>query len=333
VVITDLPDGLIARPLSDDDAAAVAALLAAAEQVDDTGEYPDAEDVAEWWQGWGLDPSRDGLAVCDAAGIVVAHATVMAPPTFRGAFAVHLEGRVRPDLRGRGIGRALLAWQLDRGAAVHAEREPQAAGALTVEVPGTMSALESLVRRAGLRPERWYREMQRPLTGLPALPAVHAVDIVPFSWDRDDEVRRAHNAAFTRHHGSSDRDPDAWQSLFTGQRNFRADLSRLAIADGAVVGYVLAYVFEADAAARGSREVSLGQIGVLPAARGRGIASAVIVDVLRAAAGSGCQSAALGVDTENVTGALRLYEGLGFEPVRTRVSWTRDLPPAVERPV
>ena len=50
----------------------------------------------------------------DAAGVVVAYATVMASPTFREALAVYLEGRVRPDLRGRGIGRALLAWQLDR---------------------------------------------------------------------------------------------------------------------------------------------------------------------------------------------------------------------------
>src|SRR6476469_4205256 len=144
MVITDLPDGLTARPLSTDDAAAVAAVLAAAEQVDDTGEYPDAEDVAQWWQGWGLDVQHDGVAVCDAAGIVLAYATVIAPPTFREAFAVHLEGRVRPDLRGQGIGRALLAWQLERGTAIHAQREPQAPGALTVEVPGTMPALESL---------------------------------------------------------------------------------------------------------------------------------------------------------------------------------------------
>jgi ribosomal protein S18 acetylase RimI-like enzyme len=190
-----------------------------------------------------------------------------------------------------------------------------------------MPTLEALVRRAGLEPERWYQEMQRPLTDLPEPSPADGVDLVPFSWDRDDEVRRAHNAAFTRHHGSSERDPEAWRSLFTGQRNFRADLSRLAIADGAVVGYVLAYVFEADTAARGTREVSLGQIGVLPAARGRGIASAAIAEVLRAAAGNDCQGAALGVDTANVTGALRLYEGLGFRPVRTRVSWTLALPP------
>jgi ribosomal protein S18 acetylase RimI-like enzyme len=173
--------------------------------------------------------------------------------------------------------------------------------------------------------------MQRPLTDLPEARDVPGIDLVPFDWDRDDEVRRAHNAAFTRHHGSSERDPAAWQSLFTGQRSFRADLSRLAVEDGVLVGYVLAYVFEADTAARGSREVSLGQVGVLPPARGRGVASALIAEVLRAAAQHDCRTAGLGVDTDNVTGALRLYERLGFRTVRTRVSWTLDLPPVAER--
>ena len=330
-MIPGLPDDLTARPLSDDDAAPVAALLAAAEQVDDTGEYPDAEDVAEWWRGWGLDPARDGVAVLDDAGVVVAYATVMASPTFREALAVYLEGRVRPDLRGRGIGRALLAWQLDRGVALHAERHPEAPAALTVEVPGGMPSLEGLVRRAGLAAERWYREMQRPLTDLPDPRPVAGAELVPFTWDRDDEVRRAHNAAFTRHHGSSERNPEAWRALFTGQRGFRPELSRLSVEDGVVVGYVLAYVYEADTAARGTREVVLGQIGVLPQARGRGVATALIADVLRAAAERDCQGAALGVDTENVTGALRLYESVGFRAVRTRVSWSRALPPSQAR--
>jgi mycothiol synthase len=329
-VIPSLPSGLTARPLSADDVAAVAALLEAAEQVDSTGEYPDAEDVAEWWRGWGLDPGRDGLTVCDPAGEVVAYATVTASPTFRGAFPVYLEGRVRPDLRGQGVGRALLAWQLTRGTDLHAERHPEAPGALTVEVPGGMQSLEALVRRAGLAAERWYREMQRPLSGVPRARPVRDVDLVPFTWDRDDEIRRAHNAAFTRHHGSSERDPEAWQALFTGQRGFRPDLSRLAVEDGAVVGYVLAYVYEADTAARGTREVVLGQIGVLPTARGRGVASALIAEVLGTAAEHDCESAGLGVDTDNVTGALRLYEALGFRTVRTRVSWALDLPPVRE---
>ena len=36
------------------------------------------------------------------------------------AFAVHLEGRVHPEHRGRGVGQAVLGWQLERGAEIHA---------------------------------------------------------------------------------------------------------------------------------------------------------------------------------------------------------------------
>jgi mycothiol synthase len=169
--------------------------------------------------------------------------------------------------------------------------------------------------------------MQRPLTDLPVVRPVPGVDLVPFTWDRDDEVRRAHNAAFTEHHGSAERDTDSWQAMFTGQRAFRPELSVLAVEDGAVLGYALAYVFEADTQATGVPETHLGQIGVLPHARGRGLASALIAAALRSGAEQGCRRAGLDVDSDNVTGALALYEKLGFTTTRTRVSWSRSLPP------
>ena len=325
--IPEFPEGLLARPMRIEDAAAVAAVLTAAEPVDDTGEYPDATDMTDWWTSWSADLERDGVAVCDPSGLLIAYVTVTASPTFRESYAVYLEGRVRPDHRDRGIGRALLSWSLARGAELHAEREPAAPARLVVAVPEKMASLESLVRRAGLRPERWYRDMERPLTDLPPVRAVPGIELVPFTPDRDDEVRRAHNAAFTEHHGSSERDPETWTALFTGQRAFRPDLSVLALEDGVVLGYVLAYVYEADTLATGERRVDLGQIGVLPSARGRGVASAVIAAALRAAAGNECQSAGLQVDSDNVTGALQLYEKLGFSTSRMRVSWSLDRPP------
>jgi mycothiol synthase len=255
----------------------------------------------------------------------------MAPPTFRDAFGVYLEGRVHPERRGRGIGRALMAWQLGRGAEVHAERHPEAPAHLSVSVHSTMPGLEALVRREGMTAVRWYRLMERPLDELPAVPSVAGVGLVPFTWDRDDEVRRAHNAAFIQHHGSSERDPASWQLLFTGQRAFRPDLSVLAVEDGAVVAYALVYVYESDTRATGMRQAHFGQIGTLPAARGRGLATAAIAAALRAAAAADCQSAGLQVDSGNVTGALRLYEALGFTTRRTHVSWTRELPPKTPR--
>jgi ribosomal protein S18 acetylase RimI-like enzyme len=169
--------------------------------------------------------------------------------------------------------------------------------------------------------------MERPLTDVPEPRRVEGVELVPFTWDRDEEVRLAHNAAFTEHYGSSERDVLSWQVMFTGQRSFRPDLSTLAIEDGAVIAYALAYVSEIAAAATGVRESYFGQIGVLPQARGRGLSKAVIIHALRAAAANGCQTAGLEVDSENGTGALGLYEGLGFTTHRTQVSWSRRLAP------
>jgi ribosomal protein S18 acetylase RimI-like enzyme len=190
-----------------------------------------------------------------------------------------------------------------------------------------MGSLSSLVRRAGLTEQRWYRQMERPLSDLPAPEHVPGVEIVRFTADRDDEVRRAHNTAFVEHHGSSERDPEAWAALFTGQRAFRPELSTLALADGAVVGYALAYIFESDARSTGKRQIHLGQIGVLPSARGRGLASALIAAAMRAGLDDGCVTCGLDVDTDNVTGALRLYEQLGFVTTRTTVAWSLELEP------
>ena len=323
----DLPQGLTARPLHPDDVPALVTLLAAAEAVDDTGVHESAEDLTGAWVNELVDLERDTRVVATADGELVAWATAIAPPTFREAYGVHLQGRVHPQWRGRGIGRALLAWQLARGTELHTQRHPEAPARLTVTAYTSMPDLAAMLRRAGLVEARWFFHQHRSLADLPAPRTVSGVELVPFSWDRDDEVRRAHNAAFTEHYGSSERDPASWQVMFTGQRSFRPDLSVLAVADGAVLGYVLAYVNEANTAVLGERETYFGQIGVLPEARGRGLSKATIVQALRVAAEHECQSAGLQVDSDNVSGAVGVYESLGFSTARTEVSWSRHLAP------
>ena len=326
-MIPYLPAGFRARPLSVDDATAVAALLAAAEQVDATGDHPDSEDLVEQWVNELVDLHRDGRAVLDDTGNVVGYATTIAPTTFRDAYGVHLEGRVHPGSRGRGLGRALLDWQLARGAELHVQRHPEATARLTVTAHTTMPDLEALLRRAGMEQLRWFHHMERATTDLPPVPDVPGLDFVPFDRSRDEEVRHAHNVAFAEHYGSSERDVTSWRLIFTGRRSFRPELSVLALDDGAVVSYVLTYVSESSTRATGERQAYYGQIGVLPQARGRGLSKAMIARALEVAAANGCATAGLEVDGENSSGAQRLYSGLGFVETHTQVSWSRVLPP------
>ncbi|MGY1730103.1 GNAT family N-acetyltransferase [Geodermatophilus sp. SYSU D01045] len=327
--VTGLPGGLTARPLTLDDAPAAADLLAAAEAVDDTGEHEDTGDLAEWWGRELVDLPSDGRAVVTGDGRLVAWTTSISQRGGREALRVWAEGRVHPDWRGRGIGRALVDWQVRRGTAQHAAFAPPGLpGRLVVSAWPAMTSLERLLQRRGFAVERLFATMERPLDALPAAVPPAGIELVPFTWDRDDEVRRAHNAAFTEHHGSTERDETAWRTWFTGVRAFRPDLSVLALdGDGAVAGYVLAYVYEADTRATGIPTVHLGQIGVLPGARGRGVAGTTIAAALAGAAAGGCRAARLDVDTENTTGAFALYERVGFRVTRTHHAWAFPVPP------
>ena len=323
-----LPAGLTARPLPTDDAAAVAALLAAAEQVDDTGEYPDAEDVAEWWQGWGLEPRpRRRRRVRRCRGLLVAYATVMASATFRGGSTSTSRDGCAPTCGGRAS--AGRCWRGSSTAAPPSTPSGSRRRPRPVRGGAGRHALAGgLVRRAGLEPERWYQEMERPLTDLP--------EQQPADGRRPRAVRLA-----TRRRGAPGTQRGVHPSTTARQRarpgvvavavhrpaQLPAGPVRLAIADGAVVGYALAYVFEADTAGdrdRG-RSTSVRSASCRPhAAGGSRRPSSRRCGPRRR---SDCQSAGLSVDTDNVTGALRLYEKLGFTTRRTPVSWARELPP------
>ena len=323
-----LPTGLTARPLRAGDMTVLAELLEAAEPVDGTGEHEDAEGLAEFLVNDRVDLDRDTVAVLSGDELV-GYASTVDLGDHRDEYAVNLYGCVHPAWRGRGIGRALVGWEMARSGELHRERHPGMTGRFAVGVPAANTSLERLVRRAGFQPVQYYFVMRRPLADLPAVRTVEGMELVPFDRSRDEEVRLAHNRAFVDHFGTAERDAFAWQTWFTGQKAFRPELSRLALADGAVVGYTLVYEHDADTAATGVREAYFGQIGVLPEARGRGVASTCIVASLHAAAADGLGRAGLTVDTHHTSGALGLYERLGFAVDGRETVWAYRVPALV----
>ena len=82
------------------------------------GLTPEAVDAASWaaFEAIDADP-RNELIVADEDGTVVGTCQLTFTPSLsrRGAERMTIEAvRVRGDLRGRGIGRAMMAWSLER---------------------------------------------------------------------------------------------------------------------------------------------------------------------------------------------------------------------------
>jgi ribosomal protein S18 acetylase RimI-like enzyme len=69
----------------------------------------------------------------------------------------------------------------------------------------------------------------------------------------------------------------------------------------------------------------IGSIGVRPAWRGRGLAKALLLHSFREFHRRGKRRVGLGVDSQNATGATRLYESIGMVVDSEQVVWEKEI--------
>lgn len=319
----DWPAGIVARPISNADVGAWARLLADVEAVEHADEHYDAEDLAEELADPRLDPAADTLGLWHGDQLV-AYAVVRTPPSVVDIVRYGTEGAVHPEWRRRGLGLGLVRWKQRRVAEIHAERYAGQPARLGMGGKSDNEGLRALAERCGFQADRWFFSMERDLRPepLPRVPAPADARIVLFEPEYDELTLQAHNEAFLDHWGFAPRDLEFWHTWVTQSRAFRPGLSSLLLdRSGKVVSYVLGYEFEADTEATGVRDCYIGQIGTLREWRGRGAARALITNTLNNARSAGFDTASLGVDADNPTGALGLYEGLGFTIVHRQTAY------------
>jgi mycothiol synthase len=316
------------RAVTRDDASAVNSLLAAAEAVEHTGEHYTVDDVVEELGNPMIDLARDWVVV-EHEGRVVAHGVLTPRAPFDGALKVEVGGTVHPDHRGRGIGSRLVPAMLDRAHAYVRERGADLSPVITAHAPSENTDLADILGRHGLEPHRWSFLMQCELSGLPAADAGLPDGYVVETWEGadQDELRRAHNAAFVDHPGFVPWSPELWTQWVSGTRNSRPALSLVARdAAGRVAAYVQLSEFDAVELATGIREAYVHKVGTLRAHRRRGLAGALLRSALRRCREEGYAVATLDVDSENPTGALGLYESVGFRTIQRWTDYWKPVP-------
>lgn len=261
------------------------------------------------------------VLVAEHDGRVVGFARTMHLPSSVLLERCYVFGTVQPSMRGRGIGRALMEWGMPRARDLLLSSTNALPLYLRAEVPEGLESAVRLLERLGFREVRVFEELLRPLTELPPIPDIAGVRLVPWPADRDAEILTAKNIAFSDHWGATPATLDRWTSMVRG---FGAWPERSFIAvddDDRVVAYSLNHRYPADDELLGRKDGWIDNLGTLAEWRGRGIASALIIRSLHAFAEAGLTHASIGVDSDSVTGAARLYRALGFEPRHSSTTW------------
>jgi mycothiol synthase len=316
-----LPGILTWRPLSFADIGRWSTLvqrIAATDQPDWVEQRADLEQALRASKN---DARRDTIAGFDEAGEILAFGRVSMNP---GSTLIHGAGGVDPAWRRRGIGRAVFDWQVGR-ARERLRETGQREGVFRNYVEERNPSHLALLRGSGSSIVRYFTEMTRSLDEpVPEIPFPRELELVSFADGAARHVvelaRLAHNDAFQDHWGSEPRDQESWQ--FTVRHpEFRADwsLALLNPASGEVVAYQLASYDPDSKELLGRSEGYTDLLGVRRGWRGRGLAPALLAEAMKRYRASGIESAGLGVDTDNPSGALSLYERMGYVPTQRSV--------------
>jgi mycothiol synthase len=183
--------------------------------------------------------------------------------------------------------------------------------------------LRSALEHAGYEEARAFLVMRRGLESIPGVGEFDGVSVEPWTEQRDESTRIANNESFADHWGSAPMNTARWRGIFAESKMFRPDLSFLALADDRVVSFCLVEVDGEEATRSGITEGYIRSVGTVRSHRRRGIASDLVVRTMRAAAAAGCDRVALDVDETSATGAVDLYQGLGFEIAERSIQYAK----------
>jgi mycothiol synthase len=240
-------------------------------------------------------------------------------------------GNVLPAWRGKGIGSELLRFNEER--LMQIAMELKKSGKLSAKTTclldnfamSTETQRINLLERRGYQPVRYSFEMVRPdLENIPELPLPDGVEVRPVKPEHLRMIWEASNEAFRDHWGYI---PDPWEEFkrIVNDPDHDASLWRVAWQGDQVVGMVLSFIDtdqnEIYARKRGYTE----NICVRRPWRKQGVAKALIAISLAALKQRGMTEAGLGVDSENTSGALHLYESMGYRVVKKGAIYRKPL--------
>jgi mycothiol synthase len=316
--------GFSRRPLAPGDVRDWVALLTAIQDADGSDDYPSEQDLLEAFGQPDRDFESGSLAIYDGR-TMVGYGVLTSRDEADPVHDMRYAGGVHPSYRGRGLGGELLDWAEQAAVPLHNDRHPGRPLSLSSGCLSSNAGAVALHEQRGYQPVRWFHSMVRDLSAaIPEAVAPAGVQIVGYQPDMAEQARLIRNESFRDHWGTTETSAELW-AHFLASNAFRPGFSFLAYEASEPLGMLLSYEYEAYNAKTGHRDLHIGLVGTRAAGRKRGIATALLGTAMSAARADGYDQASLGVDADSLTGAVRLYEHVGFTVALTRTAYRKRL--------
>jgi mycothiol synthase len=308
----------------DRDLDAIAHLINTCEEVDRLDEGTSISELQQEFNAPSLDVARDIRLWEDAEGKLIGFAqlSVSEPGEVIDGW---LWFRVHPDARGGDVEAAAIAWGEVRMREVSAMR----GGRVKLRTYARAEDCDriSVLASCGFKVDRYFCRMARSLSEPipePHFPEGFALRQFPGEQDAAAWVEMF-NQSFIDHWNHHDLTVDKFKHELA-KPDYRNDLDLIAVADdGTFVSFCCCEICVQECDRTGRNEGWIASLGTRRGFRKMGLGRAMLLAGLHRLKAAGVATAILGVDAENSSGALRLYESAGFHNIRDSISYVKDV--------
>ena len=234
---------------------------------------------------------------------------------------------LRSAWRRRGIGRAMLSAMEARAAAVSASLDGSMPSLYESNVEEADRGAVVLLEDSGYAPIRHGYTMVRP--NLDPVTDARMPEGLEIRQVRDEHLRAIFEAGEEAARDMWDYWPatdEDYQLFLTDPIQGDRTLWRIAWDGDQVAGQVRGFINAEENERFGQKRGWVESILVRRPWRKRGLARALMASTIDALRERGMTEGALGVDAENPSGALRLYESVGFRPESHSITFRKPVP-------